>query len=296
MLAELLKDKVARKEAIQDAILIVFGVVFASLGLEGFLLPNKFLDGGVTGVSLLVTHYYGENLLPYLIAILNIPFIFLAHNMIGKRFAFKTMAATILLAFVLYFVEWPEITKVPLLIAIFGGFFIGMGTGLCIRGGCVIDGTEVLALFVNRRSSLTIGDIILVMNVLIFGIAAFIFTIDIALYSIITYLAAAKTVDFVVQGVEEYNGVTIISTKPDEIRKAIIHRLGRGVTIYKGERGFSTSGLVSQDLKIVFTVVTRLELTRLKNEINHIDENAFVFTHPISETKGGLIKKRRLQE
>lgn len=281
------------KNTVRDIVLILAGVLSAAYGLKGFLLPNGFIDGGVTGISLLVNQLTN---LPFsvLIFAINIPFIILGYTQQSPGFALKTFAATTTLALAVHFIDFPIATNDKLLVAVFGGFFLGLGIGLAIRGGCVIDGTEVLALYISRKSGLTIGDFILVINIFIFSIAAFLLSFDIALYSILIYLAASKTVDYVVQGIEEYTGVTIISEKSEEIRKAIIHEMGRGVTIYKGKRGFGSHGDKNANMDVVFTVITRLEITKLKAEIERIDESAFVVMHSITETKGGMIKKRPL--
>jgi uncharacterized membrane-anchored protein YitT (DUF2179 family) len=168
---------------------------------------------------------------------------------------------------------------------------MGTGIGLAMRGGAVIDGTEVLAIFLSKKFGTTIGDIILVINIIIFGIAAYFLSVEIALYSILTYLSATKTLDFITEGIEEYTGVTIISSLSDSLRQMIIQKLGRGVTLYSGKRGFTKIG-EEQNIDIVYTVVTRLELNRLNAEIEKIDPKAFVVMNRIKDTKGGMIKKR----
>lgn len=275
------------------AALILLGVGLASFGLKGFLLPNHFIDGGITGISLLTYQLTGIPVSIWIIAF-NTPFIFMGAKQISKSFAIKTTFAILALAGVIYFIDFPVITDDKLLISIFGGFFLGSGIGLAIRGGCVIDGTEILAVYINRKSILSMGDIILLINVLIFIVAAFILNIETALYSILTYLSASKTVDFIIQGIEEYTGVTIISSKSAQIREAITQKLGRGVTIYKGERGLSNSQFKNKDIDIIFTVVTRLEVSKLKEEIELIDHKAFIVMSTISDTKGGIIKPRPL--
>lgn len=265
----------------------------ASFGLKGLLLPNGFIDGGVTGISMLINQV-SEVSLSMLIFLINIPFIILGYKQQSASFAIKTFLGITALALVVHFVEYPPITNDKLLVSVFGGFFLGMGIGLAVRGGCVIDGTEVLAIFATRKSGLTIGDFILVINLFIFTAAAFVLKIEAALYSILAYLAASKTVDYVIQGIEEYTGITIISEKSEEIRQAIIHEMGRGVTIYKGKRGFGKHGDKNMDMDVVFTVITRLEIAKLKSMIDRIDEQAFVVMHSINETKGGMIKKRPL--
>ncbi len=194
----------------------------------------------------------------------------------------------------LAFVEFPNVTDDNLLVAIFGGLFLGAGIGLAIRGGAVIDGTEILAIFLSRKLGTTIGDIIIVINVIIFSIAAYFLTIEIALYSMITYFAASKTLDFIIEGIDEYIGVTIISAYNDEIRQMIIEVMGRGVTVYKGERGYGKSGQ-TQNVDIIYTVITRLELNKLKKEVENITSNVFMVMNSVKETKGGIIKQRPLK-
>ena len=287
--------KITIKRFIIDAFLIALGVLSAGFGLKGFLLPNKFIDGGAVGISLLIAEVSDVSL-PLLLVIINIPFIILGSRIISKDFAIKTAIAIAALAIAVAFIPYPQITQDKLLIAIFGGFFLGLGIGLAVRGGGVIDGTEVLAIGLTRRLGLTVGDIILIINVIIFSVAAYVLSIETALYSILTYLAASKTVDFVIEGIEEYTGVTIISVKATEIRKMIVDDLGRGVTTFKGEKGYGKSGHMEGDIKIVYTVITRLEVTKLNAEIEKIDPDAFVIMSSIKDTKGGMIKKRPLKK
>jgi uncharacterized membrane-anchored protein YitT (DUF2179 family) len=274
-------------------LLIALGVLLAAFGLKGFLIPNHFIDGGITGISLLAAQLTNIPVSLWLI-VFNVPFILLGIKQINRGFALNTSMAILSLALVIYFIDFPVITDDKLLISIFGGFFLGSGIGLAIRGGSVIDGTEILAVYINRQSVLSMGDIILLINVFIFLVAAFILDIETALYSILTYLSASKTVDFIIQGIEEYTGVTIISNKSNAIREAITEKLGRGVTIYKGERGLADSKFKSKDIDIIFTVVTRLEVSKLKNEVERIDHKAFIVMNAINDTKGGMIKKRPL--
>lgn len=269
------------------------GIFSAAFGLESFLLPSSFIDGGATGISLLLAELTTVPL-SLLILLVNVPFIVLGFKIIGKQFAIKTAFAITGLAICMSSFNFPEVTHDKLLVAIFGGFFLGSGIGLSVRGGSVIDGTEVLAIFLSRKFGTTMGDIIIGINVLIFSAAAYFLSIETALYSMITYLAASKTLDFIIQGIEEYTGVTIISSHSEEIRKMIIETMGRGVTVYMGKRGFGKRGEGS-NIDIIYTVVTRLELNKLKAEIDTIDENAFVVMNSIKDTKGGMIKKRPLQ-
>ena len=278
---------------IKDLILITLGIFSAAFGFKGFLLTNHFIDGGATGISLLISALTDFPLYILLILI-NIPFIILGYSVIGRAFAIKTALAISGLALVVATINFPDITKDNLLVALFGGFFLGAGIGLSVRGGAVIDGTEVLAIFLSRKLGTTIGDIIIAINVLIFSAAAYFLSIEIALYSMVTYLAASRTLDFIVEGIEEYTGVTIISSYSDKIRHMIIEKLGRGVTVYNGKRGFGKTG-EARDIDIVYTVVTRLELNKLNTEIEKIDPSAFVVMSSIKDTKGGMIKKRPLK-
>lgn len=273
----------------RDSFFIILGVLSAGFGLNGFLLPNMFIDGGAMGISLTLAELFNFPL-SILIVVINLPFLVMGFSTISRQFALKSIIAIILLALTVHFIAFPVITDDKLLIAIFGGFFLGLGIGLSIRGGSVIDGTEVLAIFVSKKTSLTIGDVILLFNILIFSFAAYVFTIEISLYAMLTYLAASKTVDFVVSGIEEYIGVTIISEYSNEIRIAIIENLGRGCTIYSGKGGQSMT-----EVDIVYTLITRLELAKLKVEVDKIDKGAFLVMHSIKDAKGGMIKKRPLK-
>jgi uncharacterized membrane-anchored protein YitT (DUF2179 family) len=278
---------------IKDAVLITLGIFSATFGLKGFLLTNHFIDGGATGISLLISALTTIPLYILIIGI-NIPFIVLGYKILGKAFAVKTMLAISGLAVVVATVTFPDVTNDNLLVAIFGGFFLGAGIGLSVRGGAVIDGTEVLAIYLSRKLGTTIGDIIIVINVLIFSTAAYFLSIEIALYSMITYLSASKTLDFIIEGIDEYIGVTIISSHSEDIRQMVINTMLRGVTVYLGKGGFGKKG-ETRDIEIVYTVVTRLELNRLNIEIAKIDPHAFVTMSGIKDTKGGMIKQRPLK-
>ncbi len=291
--AEYINARVEVQYFFKSTAFMLLGVLSAAFGLKGFLLPNNFIDGGVTGISLItsaVTGWYFSLLL----IVINLPFMVMAWTTISRRFAMRSMTAIILLALTVYFIPFESVTSDKLLIAVFGGFFLGLGIGLAIRGGSVLDGTEILAVFVSKKTALTIGDVILVFNVIIFGVGALVFSVEVALYAILTYLAASKTVDFVVDGIEEYIGVTIISDKSEDIRVAIVSKLGRGCTLYTGKKGFAKSGEALKPVDIVYTLVTRLEISRLQAEVEKIDANAFVVMHSVKDAKGGMIKKKPL--
>jgi uncharacterized membrane-anchored protein YitT (DUF2179 family) len=288
----------AVKENIKSIFLIILGIFCASFGLKGFLIPNHFIDGGVTGISLLVSFSAGIPL-PLLIFTINVPFIILGFSQISRTFAIKAFAAIAGLSLVLATVNFPVITHDKLLIAIFGGIFLGAGVGFSVRGGGVLDGTEILALYIWRRSETSIGDMIMIFNVIIFSCAAFILGIETALYSILTYLAASRTLDYIVEGVEEYTGVTIISEKSSKVKRILMTKFGRGITIYKGKRSMigknaDIDGVA--DMEIIFTIVTRLEIGKVKKLVNEVDENAFIYCSPISNTKGVVLKKRPLHD
>ncbi|RAK65942.1 YitT family protein [Hymenobacter edaphi] len=276
-----------------NAGLMLAGIFSAALGLKGFLLPNDFIDGGVTGMSLLTAHVTGWPL-SVLIIVINAPFLLLAYFHLDRVVAVRAGLAILGLALVLYFVTFPVLTTDKLLISVFGGFFLGAGIGLTIRGGGVLDGTEILSVFASRKSPLSVGDVILLINIVIFLVAAWILSVETALYSILAYLSASKTVDFMIDGLEEYTGVTIISKRSEAIRLMITEKLGHGVTIYAGRTGYGGHGHQQEGLDIVFTAVTRLELTRLRTEVEAIDHQAFILMHSIKDTRGGLIKKRPL--
>lgn len=246
------------------------------------------------GISLLVSETTSVPLSILIVAI-NLPFLILGYSQIGKQFALKSIIAIIGLALIVHFIPYPLVTSDKLLIAVFGGFFLGAGIGMAIRGGSVIDGTEVLAIYLSKKTGLTIGDIILLFNIIIFSFGAYILSIEVALYAILTYLVAAKTINFVIEGVEEYTGITIISDYSEKIRLMITEKLGRGVTIYKGQGGYGKKGDILNQIDVVYTVITRLEIAKLRTEIDQIDPDAFIIMNSIKDTKGGMIKKRSLE-
>ena len=272
-----------------NALLIVLGILSAGMGLKGFLLSSHFIDGGVTGVSMLLSNVLGRPL-AILIFVINIPFIAVGYRQIGKMFALKSALAIAGLSICVALVPYPDVTPDKLLTAVFGGIFIGAGIGLAIRGGAVLDGTEIAALLVSKSSHLLrVGDVILILNIFIFAAAAFFLGVESALYSILTYVAASKTIDFLLHGIEQYTAVIIVSEHSEEIRHAIISHLNRGVTVYKG-RG----GLTDAEQDILYCVVTRLEMGGVKTVAKDIDASAFILTHPLADAEGGIIKKPAL--
>lgn len=281
------------KVRIKEFVFLLLGVLSASVGLKGFLLPNKFLDGGAMGVSLLLQFLTDINLSVLIVAI-NAPFIVIGARQLSVSFALKSSVAIVALALLVHFLDFPALTSDKLLISVFGGFLLGMGIGLSIRGGAVIDGTEVLAISISRGTSFTVGDIIAIFNVLLFSLSAVFLSIETAMYSILTYIVASRMVDFIINGIEEYIGVMIVSPESPKIKQQIIHELGRGITSFRSDGGYGSKGNSLPDRDILFCVVTRLEVSKLIYEIDKIDPKAFVIQYPIKDTKGGMIKKRPL--
>jgi len=273
-------------QGLLKAALIILGILSAAFGLKGFLLSSHFIDGGVTGVSMLLSNVMGWQL-AILIPIINVPFIALAYKQIGRDFAIRSVLAIAGLSLCLAFVKFPDVTPDHLLTAVFGGFFIGAGIGLAIRGGAVLDGTEIAALLISKSSHLLkVGDVILILNVVIFLTAAFFLGVESALYSMLTYFAASKTIDFLIHGVEEHTAIIIVSEKSDEIRHEILRCLKRGITVFKGKGGLSYD-----DQDILFCVVTRLEIGRVKAVVAEYDRNAFVVIHGLADAEGGVVKR-----
>ena len=272
----------------KSSMYMALGVISATIGLKAFLLSNNFLDGGAMGVSLLINILTDIDL-SVLIIIINLPFIIIGYRQISWQFAIRSTISIILLSVLVHFVELPSITSDKLLIAIFGGVFLGAGIGFSIRGGSVIDGTEVMAIYVSRRGGITVGNFIAIFNVALFIIAAFLINVETAMYSMLTYVAASKSVDFIINGIEEYIGVTIVSPQNADIRHMITDQLHRGVTVYRAAGGYQSAH--DENRKVLFCVVTRLEVTKLLTEIDKIDPTAFVVQHSIREIKGGVLKK-----
>lgn len=275
----------------KSAVYITIGVLCAAIGLNGFLIPNGFFDGGVMGISLLLKRLTGLGL-PWFIVLLNLPFIVISMKQVSIRFAIRSALAITLLALVVHVLKIEPATTDRLLVSVFGGVFLGLGIGFAIRGGAVIDGTEVLAIQVSRQTTFTVGDFIAAFNIVLFCVVAITVDIQAAMYSMLTYFSASRTVDFILNGIEEYIGMTIISPHTEEMREMLTEELGRGVTVYKTEGGFGKRGSVREERKALFCVVTRLEVTRLIQEVERIDPHAFVVQHPVKDTRGGMIKKR----
>lgn len=278
----------ARRELL-NAVLIIAGIASAGFGLKGFLLSSHFIDGGVTGVSMLLGQVMGIPL-AIVLPIINVPFLIVGYAQMGRAFAVRSTLGIAGLAATLAVVPYPDVTPDLLLTAVFGGFFLGAGIGLAVRGAAVLDGTEIAALLISKRSHvLKVGEVVLLFNVLLFVIAMSVLGVEQALYSILTYLAAARTLNFVIYGIEEYTAITIISPDHALIRERIISRLDRGVTIYKGHGGLS-----GQEQEILYCVVTRLEIGSVKQIAQELDPRAFIVSHPLADVEGGVVKRGAL--
>jgi uncharacterized membrane-anchored protein YitT (DUF2179 family) len=274
---------------------IIIGVICAVISLKGFMIPNHFIDGGVTGIAILIEETFHINI-ALLLIILNLPFIILGYKKIGKTFGTQSLFAVLLLALMMTFIEVPTVTEDKILIAIFGGFLIGLGIGLVIKGGGVIDGLEVIADYTNKKLGFTTSEIILFVNSMLFLGVASIFGIESAMYSILTYFTALKTSDYIVDGFEEFTALTIISKNSDLVKSLIVNDFGKAISVYKGERGYLPNSFhVKEDCDIVMTIVTRLEVHRLKTAIMEKVPDAFVYVQSIKEVKGGIIKQTKAE-
>jgi uncharacterized membrane-anchored protein YitT (DUF2179 family) len=277
---------------IKNFIVMLIGVLCAAFALKGFMIPNHFLDGGVTGIALLI---HESIHIPFglVFLLLNLLFLVPAYFYIGKNFAVRSLVTGIILALAVQFMHVPAVTDDKLLIAIFGGCFMGIGIGLVMRSNAALDGFEILAEATIQRIGLSMSEVILGFNIIIFLSAALHFGIESALYSIITYFAALKMVDYVVDGIEEYIALTIISGQSEAIRDLVVNRFGKGITVYKGERGFLPGNFnQSTDCDVIMTIVTRLELLEITKATRAIDPKAFLFTNKIHETHGGVVKQK----
>lgn len=274
-----------RREAL-NVLLITAGVMCAGMGLKGFLYSSHFIDGGVTGISMLLAKITPLPLSVWL-PLVNLPFVALGYRHLGRAFAVRSILAIAALSLVIATVHFPDVTHDSLLTAVFGGVFLGAGIGLAVRGGAVLDGTEIAALLIGKRSPvLKVGDVILAFNIVLFLAAMRILGTEEALYSILTYVAAARTLDFILHGIEEFTAMTIMSAAPQDIRKAILVEMGRGVTVYKARGGMS-----GDDREILYCVVTRLEIGRVLRIVDTFDRSAFVVQHPLADVRGGMVHR-----
>ncbi|WP_236717717.1 YitT family protein [Rummeliibacillus stabekisii] len=267
--------------------MVIIGACITAIALSLFLVPNNILDGGIVGVSIIISHLTHLPLGVF-IFLLNIPFIFLGYKQIGKTFALSTaLGITTLSVATLLLEHVKPVTQDLLLSTVFGGIILGIGVGLVIRSGGSLDGTEVLAILFNKKLPFSVGEIIMFFNLIIFTVAGFVFTWEQAMYSGLAYFIAYKMIDITIQGLDESKAVYIISDEYDEIGQAIIDRLGRGVTYLNGEGAYT-----GDTKKVIFTVITRLEESKLTTIVSELDEHAFLAIGNIAEVRGGRFKKK----
>lgn len=276
-------------KSISEYFQIAVGIILASIGLKAFLLPNGFMDGGVTGIALLVNRIAGINI-SLLLVVFSIPFLIIGYYTVSKRIILKSIVSIIGLALFIHYENFGIITDDKVLISVFGGLFLGAGIGISIRNGSVLDGSEILGVFINDRFGISIGKVILIFNVILFTITAFIVSTEIAMYSILTYIVTAKVTDLVIEGFEDFIGVTIVSQKYAKIKIAIIKELGAGLTIYKGKKGFGSSGEV-EDFDIIHTIINRIDIKKMYRIVSNIDENAFIVEFDVNNVKGGVLRR-----
>lgn len=274
---------------VKKYIMLFIGAVVAAAGLEFFLIPNQIIDGGVVGISILMSHLTGISVSIYIV-VLNLPFLYLGYMQIGKTFCISTLFSVLALSYwVSYFHPIPELTHDFFLAAIFGGVMVGIGVGLIIRYGGSLDGTEIVAIILDKKSGFSVGEIVMFFNVFILGSAGLVFSWDKAMYSLVAYFVAFKMIDLTIEGLDESKGIMIISDNADQIAEALLARLGRGVTILHGQGGFS-----QEPKKVLYSVITRLEISKLKAIVDENDANAFVTVHDVHDVIGGRVKKRAI--
>lgn len=277
------------KKLFYEIVQMAIGILLASIGLKAFLLPNGFLDGGVTGIAILLSEMFSINISISLVVI-SIPFLMLAWNNISKRIFVKSTISISLLAIIIHFQNFSSITEDKLLIAIFGGLFLGAGIGLNIKNGAVLDGSEILGIYINNKFGISIGKVIFMFNVILFSFTALFLSVEVAMYSILTFLVTAKVIDLMIEGFEDYIGLMIISDESEIIKQALISELGLGLTIYNGAGGYEKEGNNGQK-EIIHTIINRIDIKRTYNLLEDLDEKAFIIEFDVNNIKGGVLKK-----
>lgn len=281
--------KLPLSQILKRVILIFLGACLVAVGLEIFLVPNRIIDGGIVGISIMLSHLSGIRLGLFLF-FLNLPFFFWGYKQIGKTFALSTLYGVSIMSIGTYLLHpVPGLTDDPLLASVFGGMILGIGVGMVIRYGGSLDGTEILSILFNSRLPFSVGETVMFMNLFILGSAGFIFGWEQAMYSLIAYFIAYKMIDMTLVGFDETKSAWIISDKQEEIGDALLHRLGRGVTYLKGEGAYT-----GDDKKVIFCVISRLEEAKLKTIIEDIDSDAFLAIADIHDVKGGRFKKQSI--
>lgn len=289
-----ISDRIEWKQVmnLKNFLHLLLGTSLAVVAMKGFMIPNRFMDGGITGISILLHEIFHINI-SFLVIILNALFVYLGYKRIGKTFAVQTCIAVLLLSVGLLFIDINPITRDKLLIAIFGGILMGTGVGLVIRGGGVIDGAEVIAVFTGRKTGFSNSEIIMLINSIIFAVAALQFGLETAMYSIITYFTASRATNYVVDGIEEFTAMNIICSQPEEIKNLLVNDLGKGITVYKGEKGYLPGSFeVKTNADIIVTIITRLEIKQIQDAVLSIDPKAFIYVQSIKEAAGGILKHK----
>ena len=285
----LLRRRKTAMDWIKKYLVLIIGSLIYSAGLEIFLVPNNIIDGGVVGISIMASYLTGIPFGVYML-ILNLPFLYLGYKQIGKTFAISTIISIIALSIFSEFLEpVPQITQDYFLAAIFGGIIAGAGVGLVIRQGGSLDGTEITAIILDRKTSFSVGEVVMFFNLFILGAAGFVFGWDKAMYSLVAYFIISKMIDVVLKGLDESYAVMIVSDEYEEIADALMHRLGRGVTYLHGQGAYT-----GDDKQVLYCVVTRLEVVKLKEIALEKDETAFVTINPVHDIVGGRFKKKSI--
>ncbi len=269
--------------------LLFIGAVIASVGLEIFLIPNQVIDGGVIGISIMLG-YITHLPIGLFIFFLNVPFLTVGYKQIGKSFAIATLfSITILSIMVSILHPIPGLTKDLLLATVFGGLILGIGVGMIIRYGGSLDGTEIIAIILDRRTGFSVGEIVLFFNLFILSSAGLVFGWDRAMYSLLAYFIAYKMIDITIAGLDEAKAALIVSDKSEEIANVLLARLGRGVTVFEGKGAYT-----GESKTILYSIISRLEISKLKTIISEIDDKAFVVITDVHEAMGGIIPKKSI--
>ena len=285
----LLRRRKTAMDWIKKYLVLIIGSLIYSAGLEIFLVPNNIIDGGIVGISIMASYLTGIPFGVYML-VLNLPFLYLGYKQIGKTFAISTIISIIALSIFSEFLEpVPQITQDYFLAAIFGGIIAGAGVGLVIRQGGSLDGTEITAIILDRKTSFSVGEVVMFFNLFILGAAGFVFGWDKAMYSLVAYFIISKMIDVVLKGLDESYAVMIVSDEYEEIADALMHRLGRGVTYLHGQGAYT-----GDDKQVLYCVVTRLEVVKLKEIALEKDETAFVTINPVHDSVGGRFKKKSI--
>lgn len=277
------------KQLLSESFQIAIGIILASIGLKAFLLPNGFLDGGVTGIAILISQLFDLNI-SIILLIVSIPFLLLAWNTLSKKIAIKSFLSIAALAIFIHFENFTIVTDDNLLIAIFGGLFLGAGIGITIKNGAVLDGSEILGIFIHNRFGISIGRVILLFNIILFSITAIFISVEISMYSVLTFLVTAKVIDLMIEGFEDYVGFMIVSENSDEISTALNRETGIGMTVYKGGKGYGHRGVKDQK-EIIHTVINRIDINQMYRLIEKLDDKAFIIEFDVNNVKGGVLKK-----